>query len=316
MWASIYPGQGSQHSGMGKFLWENFRPAKEVFEEASEAIKLDLRRLCFEAPDSELALTHNTQPALLTVSVASFRVLESLVAYRPIAGAGHSIGEYAALVAAGSLDFSDAVKAVRQRGLFMQSAVPLGEGAMLALLGLGNEQVEELCLWVKKQSGYDNLDAANFNSPSQVVVSGSRQAIEWLQKNYSEAAFSHEKPRRVKLIPLKVSAPFHCAMMKPAEIQMRKVLEEIEFLDSSYPIVQNFTAEPSQKAKMLCENLIYQISAPVRWVECVEKIGQMGGKRMIELGSGKVLAGLVKKIDSTNFEVFGMNDLEDIRHLE
>ena len=316
MWAALFPGQGSQHTGMGQFLYDNFTIAKELFEEASDSLSVDFKKLCFDGPESDLALTHNTQPCLLLVSTATHRVLQSLVPFEPIAGAGHSIGEYAALVAGGSLNFVDAMRAVRKRGEYMQSAVPVGEGAMVAVMGVTPEQIIELCKWTEKTSSLGPVEPANFNAPGQIVASGQSQAIEWLQKNYSPEAFTGEAPRRLKFIPLKVSAPFHCSMMQPAEEKMRKTLEDTPFQDSAYPIVQNFTADPVREAAVLRENVIRQISAPVRWVECVEKLVHMGTRKVVELGCGKVLSGLAKKIDSANLETFNINSLDELKALE
>lgn len=316
MWGALFPGQGSQHPGMGRFLFDEFAIAKTLFEQASDTLSVDFKKLCFDGPESELALTHNTQPCLLLVSTATARVVASIAPFKPIAGAGHSIGEYAALVATNSLDFEDAMKAVRKRGEYMQSAVPVGEGAMIAVMGITPEQMVELCQWAEKTSGLGPIEPANFNAPGQIVASGHAKAVEWLQKNYTPQAFSSGGPSRLKFIPLKVSAPFHCSMMKPAEEKMRRILEDTRFSDAVYPIVQNFTAEPVRESKTLRENLIRQISAPVRWVECVEKLRQMGVQKVVELGCGKVISGLVKKIDSEHLETFNINSLEELKNLE
>ena len=313
MWAALFPGQGSQHVGMGKFLYDNFSLAKEIFDEAGDALSVDFKKLCFEGPESELALTHNTQVCLLLVSTVTHRVLSSEVSFKPIAGAGHSVGEYAALVAAGSLPFSTAIKVVRKRGEYMQSAVAVGQGAMVAVIGVTPGQMTELCEWTQKESGLGPLEPANYNAPGQIVASGRKQAIDWLVENYTANAFCGERPRRVKFIPLKVSAPFHCSMMKPAEDQMRKTLENTPFSDANYPVVQNFTAEAVKEGHILCENLIRQVSAPVRWMECVESLVQMGSRKVVELGCGQVLSGLVKKIDSTQLETFNINSIEDLK---
>jgi [acyl-carrier-protein] S-malonyltransferase len=198
----------------------------------------------------------------------------------------------------------------------MQSAVPVGQGAMVAVMGVTPDQAKELCLWVQSKCDSKNLDPANFNCPGQVVISGSKSLIDWLIANYSDEAFAESKPKRIKFIPLNVSAPFHSSLMKPAEAQMRDVLEGITFSDSDYPIVQNFSAEATQNGQVLRENLIRQISAPVRWVECVEKLVQLGGRRMIEMGCGKVLTGLVKKIDGNNIESFNINSMIELNALE
>ncbi len=315
-WGAIYPGQGSQHLGMGKFLWENFPLVKECFEEASDAISWDMKRLCFDSSEGELALTSNTQPALLLVSVATHRVIRSLVPTQPLGGSGHSIGEYAALVMAQVLEFSSAIRAVRKRGEYMQAAVPVGQGGMTAVMGVSDEQCRELCLWAKKESCLTYLDPANFNCPGQVVISGEAKILEWLQKNYVNAVFSGEPPKRMKLIPLKVSAPFHSSLMKPAEEQMKKVLIDTVFEQALYPVVQNFNAQPVRDRSELRTNLIKQISAPVRWVECIIQLQKLGCKTLIEMGCGKVLTGLVKKICGEQMATYNVNTLDEIKILE
>lgn len=313
MWSFIFPGQGSQASGMGKFLYENFPVAKQTFEEASDAISFDLKKLCFEGSDSDLALTENTQPALLTTSIASQRVLSSLASIRPIAAIGHSIGEYAAVVSAGSLQFAPAVRSVRKRGKAMQSAVPVGEGAMAAVMGLDENQVKVLCNMVQIATG-KILEPANYNSPGQIVISGHAEAMTWLKENFKPEALPGE-PKRAKLIPLNVSAPFHCSLMKPAEKEMRRFLAEIEFTDGMFPVVQNFTATAENQGIVIRENLISQISGPVRWIECTEKLVQLGTQKTIELGHGKVASGLVKKI-AGGLETYNFNSLDDIKLIE
>jgi [acyl-carrier-protein] S-malonyltransferase len=315
MWAALFPGQGSQHSGMGKFLYQEFKIAKELFEEASDALSLDFKKLCFEGSDPELALTENTQPCLLLVSTITYRVLASLVDFKPIAGAGHSIGEYAALVAAESIDFIEALKAVRLRGQYMQSAVPVGQGGMLAVMGLSPEQVKKLCTWVESETETTPLEPANFNAPGQIVISGKLKLIEWLVKNYKPDLFHPETPRS-KFIPLKVSAPFHCSLMLPAEKKMTPIIDELRFSNSSFAIVPNVSAMATKEAQQLRHLLIRQISSPVRWVECVEELKRLGSKKMIEFGSGKVLSGLVKKIDSENIQTFNINSIEDLKTVE
>jgi [acyl-carrier-protein] S-malonyltransferase len=310
----LFPGQGSQAPGMGRFLFDQFEVARETFREGSEALKLDLQKLCFESDEKALALTENTQPALLCVSVATWRVLESEFGLDPEAAAGHSIGEYAALVAAESLSFADAIKAVRVRGQAMQAAVPVGKGGMTAVLGLDDEQVRFLCDWTVQQSGFSPLSPANFNSPGQVVISGSAQALQWLKENFKPDVVPGDA-KRAKLIPLSVSAPFHCALMKPAEEKMATILSEIHFADAEIPVVQNFTAEFVTKAAQLRQNLIHQISAPVLWTQSIKKIRAHGVAVGIECGHGKVLSGLVKKIDP-EFKVWTTNSLDDLKALE
>ncbi|PIS12053.1 MAG: [acyl-carrier-protein] S-malonyltransferase [Bdellovibrio sp. CG10_big_fil_rev_8_21_14_0_10_47_8] len=311
----IFPGQGSQHPGMGRFLFENFPIARQAFEEASDSVGLDLKKLCFDGSDSDLALTENTQPCLLTVSTATQRVLLSQLGLTPVVASGHSIGEYAALVAAQALPFSAAVRAVRTRGQAMQAAVPVGQGSMAAVMGLEPSEVEKMCAWTVQESRLGPLSPANFNSPGQIVISGKADAIQWLQENLKpEELFGTAK--RVRLIPLQVSAPFHCEMMAPAEEKMREVLTEIPFQTAKFPIIQNYTAQLETKAELLRENLIRQVSAPVRWMQSMDLAKQKGYTTCIECGAGKVLQGLLKKIDSTAFRVFNTNSLEDIENIE
>ncbi|MGE0764222.1 MAG: ACP S-malonyltransferase [Bdellovibrionales bacterium] len=315
MIALLYPGQGSQHTGMGKFLCDNFKLANHIFEEASDAIKVDLKKLCFDAPESELTLTQNSQPALLTVSTATSRVLNSLVPIKPIAAAGHSAGEYAAAVNAEALEFTAAVRAVRIRGEAMQEAVPAGVGGMAAIMGMTSEHVEAICDWVNKTSGAGPLEPANYNAPGQIVISGTKAAITWLQQNYAPNKVPGVSGR-LKLIPLKVSAPFHCSMMKPAELRMAEVLKQMTFRDARHPIVQNVTAEPVTEAELLRQNLIKQIASPVRWNECVERLRAMGVDTFIEAGCGRVLSGLTKKIDSNVLNTFNINSKEELLAFE
>ncbi|MBX3022333.1 MAG: ACP S-malonyltransferase [Bdellovibrionales bacterium] len=314
MWSALFPGQGSQSPGMGKFLCEEFATARRAFEEASDILSIDFKKLCFEGSEADLALTENTQPCLLLVSTATYRVLNEEFGFAPKAAAGHSVGEYAAVVAAGSLPFSSAVRAVRTRGEAMQSAVPLGEGGMTAVMGLEPEQVFELCRWAEKTSGLTPVQPANINAPGQIVISGRKALLDWIPTNFKSDMFASNP--RVKFIPLKVSAPFHCAMMKPAEEKMAIVLGEMTFADARFPVVQNVSAEPVTSGSDLRANLIKQVSAPVRWIECTQKLTQMGADRAIECGSGKVIAGLVKKISVDALKVFNINSMDDLKLAE
>ena len=328
MWSAIYPGQGSQHPGMGQFLYNEFHLAKETFEEASDSLHLDFKKLCFEGSDQELALTHNTQPCLLLVSVATYRVLSQVMGFKPQAYAGHSVGEYAALVTSGAIQFSDALRAVRTRGEAMQKAVPVGVGGMAAVMGLTPQQVIELCKWAEKTAAKEDiegpLEPANFNCPGQIVISGRASMIDWTNKNFSkekaEEVFSKEAlstpVSKVRLIPLNVSAPFHCSMMKPAEDHMRQFLSALDFQSAQTPVVQNFTALPTTEARVLRENVIRQVSSPVRWIECTEKLHSLGTQKLIEVGCGKVLSGLTKKILGEKAQVYGTNSLEDLKGIE
>lgn len=313
MWAAVFPGQGSQHPGMGKFLFDEFKVAKQLFEEASDTLSIDFKKLCFDGSEADLALTHNTQPCLLLVSIASFRVLEEISGFKPTATAGHSIGEYAAVVAGNAMKFTDAIKAVRLRGEFMQSAVPVGMGGMTAVMGLEQPQIVQLCKWVEDKAGEKPVEPANFNAPGQIVISGKKSLLDWLQQNFDAGIFLPATPR-VKFIPLKVSAPFHCSLMKPAEEKMRTVLHDIAFSKSRFPIVQNVSAQAVTEGNTLRTNLVQQVSSSVRWIECVQTLTQLGCERFVEVGCGKVLAGLVKKIASK--ETFGLNSLEDLKNFE
>ncbi|MBX2986465.1 MAG: ACP S-malonyltransferase [Bdellovibrionaceae bacterium] len=315
MFVLLFPGQGSQAPGMGRWLHDNFQTAKDVFEEGSEALKQDLKKLIFEGSEADLALTENTQPALLCVSTATQKVLRSQLDLKASATAGHSIGEYAALVAAGSIRFDEAMRAVRARGQAMQSAVPVGQGGMVAVLGMEDEQVRWLCEHVVKTSGEGPLSPANFNSPGQVVISGSAKAIAWLRANF-KADEVPGAPKRAKLIPLTVSAPFHCAMMKPAEDKMREVLTAMEFQAPAFPVCQNFTAQTVVEPSALRENLIRQVSAPVLWTQSMLTLKSQGLTRGVECGHGTVLKGLLKKIDPEGFSVASLNSLEEFHAFE
>ena len=316
MFTLLYPGQGSQQPGMGRFLFDQFPLVRQVFEEAGDAISLDIKKLCFNGSVEDLALTENTQPALLCVSTATQKVLQSEFGLKISSAAGHSIGEYAALVGAGTLPFAGAIRAVRIRGQAMQAAVPVGRGGMAAILGLDPQQVEDLCTYVVKNSGFSPLSPANYNSPGQIVISGSSAAIEWLKTSAKAEEIWPVNPPRLKVIVLQVSAPFHCSLMKPAEEKMRQVLSEIPFEQAKYPVVQNLTAAAHQIAAELRENLIRQVSEPVKWMQSMETLKARGETVCIESGTGKVLQGLLKKIDSEAFAVFNTNSLEDLEMIE
>lgn len=312
--ALLFPGQGSQHQGMGKFLYEEFSIAREVFEEASESISVDMKKLCFEGDEKTLSLTENTQPALLTVSVATYKVLKEIRDLSVAAGAGHSVGEYAALVAAGVINLSDGVSLVRNRGKFMQEAVPVGEGGMLAVIGMTPEQVNKLCKWAEDEGGLSPVEPANYNSPEQIVISGNADLIEWIRKNFKADDFGISG--KVRMIPLKVSAPFHCSMMKPAEEKMALLLNNTTFSPSQWPIVQNVTAKIHSDTNEIKKNIKEQISGAVRWTQSMEEIIQLKPKAYIECGCGKVLTGLLKKIDSDIDRAFNINSLEELKTIE
>src|SRR6185369_9658174 len=262
--AIVFPGQGSQAPGMGKDLAETFAVARQVFEEADDALGFAISRLCFEGPAEDLQLTENTQPAILTVSVAAFRALREAAIDAPAFVAGHSLGEYSALVAAGVLSLTDAVRTVRARGRYMQEAVPVGTGAMAAVLGGELGEIERICAEAR---GEQVCSVANFNSPGQAVIAGNTEAVDRALEMLSGVA--------KRVIKLKVSAPFHCALMKPAQDRLARDLERIEFKQPEMPVVTNVDAQPTTAPDELREALVRQVSAPVRWVDSMQLlIGQ------------------------------------------
>jgi [acyl-carrier-protein] S-malonyltransferase len=281
----LFPGQGSQYVGMGRELCQEFPTARETFEEASQVLGEDLVKLCFDGPEEQLRLTANTQPAILTLSVALWRVLRESVDVRPSFAAGHSLGEYCALVAAGSLDFADAVRLVRRRGQLMQSAVPEGVGAMAAILGLDEEVVEDLC---RQWAQGEVVAAANYNSRDQVVISGHAQAV----RRVSRQA---EKMGAKKVIPLPVSAPFHCRLMEEAGQRLRPYLEEVTFRRPAFPVISNVEAKPYNSEEEIPELLFRQVSHPVQWWRSMEYVASMGVDLAVELGPKKVLLGLLRR---------------------
>lgn len=283
--AFIFPGQGSQHAGMGRDLAERFPAARAVFAEADQALGFALSSLCFNGPEEDLQLTANTQPAILTASVAIYRVLAEK-GLQPDFVAGHSLGEYSALVAAGALSLSAAAKLVRRRGEFMQAAVPVGVGAMAAILGIEAEQVAAACAAAAQGQV---CSPANFNTPTQIVIAGNAEAV--------ERAIVECKARGARrALLLKVSAPFHCALMLPAQAQVQPRLAETHFNDPQFPVVNNVDAALTTDAAQAREALVRQISSAVRWTESVAKLLAEGVTTFIEVGPGKVLSGLVKTI--------------------
>jgi [acyl-carrier-protein] S-malonyltransferase len=285
--AFVFPGQGSQYSGMGRDLYENFQVAREVFEEANDALGFSLSDLCFTGSAEDLQLTENTQPAILTVSVAAFRALQQQGAPQPALVGGHSLGEYSALVSAGALNFSDAVKAVRLRGRYMQEAVPVGLGAMAAILGSSVATVEEVCL---EAAEGQICSAANINSSSQVVIAGDSAAV--------DRAVELAKARGAKrAIKLQVSAPFHCALMMPAQERLSADLGNIEFHDLGIPLITNVDVAVISRGAAARDSLVRQVSSPVRWLQTIEEMMASGIKQFIEIGPGKVLCGLIRQIN-------------------
>jgi [acyl-carrier-protein] S-malonyltransferase len=302
--AFLFPGQGSQFAGMGRTLAETYPVAKRTFEEADEALGFPISRLCFEGPDEDLKLTENTQPALVTVSIAAYRVLQEQGIATPDYVAGHSLGEYSALVAAGSLLFSDAVRLVRKRGQFMQQAVPAGVGAMAALLKLPGGVLEGI---LAEAAQGEVVSAANFNSPDQVVIAGHAGAV---QRAMDLAKAAGAK----RAVPLPVSAPFHCALMAPAQDRMKAELDAVEFLDLKTPLVNNWQAREVRTGAEAREGLVQQIPNSVLWTQTVRYLGSQGVSACVEVGPGSVLTGLLRTIDpSLKVSKFGeAADLEKL----
>lgn len=298
--AFLFPGQGSQYAGMGKSLAENFPEAARVFEEADDALGFSISKLCFEGPDDELKLTENTQPALVTASTAAYAVL-SAHGLAPDYVAGHSLGEYSALVAAGSLRFADAVRLVRNRGRYMQEAVPEGLGAMAALLKLPQGSLDTI---LDEAAQGEVVTAANLNSPEQVVIAGHKSAVERAMELAKEAG-----AKRVVALP--VSAPFHCPLMKPAQDRLRIDLDTAVFSDLRVPLVNNWEAREIRLAESAREGLYQQVPNPVRWSDSIIHLASVGVTRFVEVGPGSVLTGLLRNIDpSRSATKFG--EAEDV----
>ena len=303
MLALLFPGQGSQEVGMGRDAYEASPAARSTFEAADQALGFSLSRLCFEGPDEELRRTEIQQPAILTTSVALLRALGEITAISPDYVAGHSLGEYTALVAAGSLDFESAVGLVHARGRFMQEAVPDGEGAMAAIVGCGPEEVLEACRAAESASG-GVVAPANFNSPQQTVISGDAAAV--------ELAGQEARNRGAKrAMPLAVSAPFHCSLMQSAAEKLAIELGRLRFADAKVPVVTNVEARPNSDGVRFPELLRRQVTAPVRFTESVQCLAELGVKRSLEVGPGRVLSALVKRIDRS-LERLGASTMSEV----
>jgi [acyl-carrier-protein] S-malonyltransferase len=283
----LFPGQASQYPGMGKELYATFPAARAVFEEASRATGMDLAELCFRGTEEDLKLTENTQPAIFAVSVAAYRVLEAETGIRPLCAAGHSLGEYSALVAAGVLALGDAARVLRSRGRYMQEAVAVGEGAMAAVIGLSQDAVEAAC---RAAAGNGVAEPANYNGGEQIVISGSAPAV-------AAACEAAKAAGAKRALPLPVSAPFHCSLMRPAADRLAPELRAVPENPSRFPVIANVTAAPYAEGAGAAELLIRQVVAPVRWEACVKRMRAMGAKAFIEVGPGKVLSGLMRRIE-------------------
>lgn len=306
MIAFLFPGQGSQYVGMGADFCAEFAVAKRTFEEASDALGVDVAGLCFEGEAATLALTANAQPAILTTSVAALRVVLEETETRPDLVAGHSLGEFTALVASGCLGLSDAVRTVRKRGEFMQEAVPPGVGKMAAVLGLTSEEVSGLCAEV---AGEENVvSPANFNSPTQTVISGEARAVS------AAAELAKEKGAR-RVVELEVSAPFHCSLMEPAAARLRDVLGEMDFHPLKYPVVTNTEAKANSDPSRVADILVEQVVSPVRWAESLEFLKDSGVSEFLEIGPSKVLSGLVKRT-LKGVSCAGIEKIEELNHIK
>ena len=286
MIALLFPGQGSQAVGMGKDLAEKYPLARRTFEEADEALDMKLSLLCFEGPEDQLRLTEITQPAILTVSIAAWRVLNEK-GVRPDFVAGHSLGEYSAHVAAGTLSFADAVRTVRNRGKYMQEAVPVGTGSMAAILGMNMEAVAGVC---GDAAQGEVCELANINSPEQIVISGHTAAVERGAKLGDERG-----AKRAKVLP--VSAPFHCSLMQPAQDRLARDLQNLKFAQPGVPVISNVYARPVEDAESAREALVRQVTGSVKWSESMQMLIGRGVQTFIEVGPGKVLCGLMRQID-------------------
>ncbi|HMI87486.1 MAG TPA: ACP S-malonyltransferase [Polyangiaceae bacterium] len=299
--AWCFPGQGSQFVGMGRDVAEAFPAAREVFDRADHALGEKLSALCFEGPEDALTLTRNTQPAVVTTSLAMLAALRARTSVpAPVSAAGHSLGEYSALVATGALSLEDAVRIVRLRGEAMQEAVPAGAGAMAAVMGLSPEKLTAIC--EEAQQG-DVVSPANYNAPGQIVIAGHAAAVRRASKLIAE--------RQGKAIPLKVSAPFHCSLMAPAAQKLAAHLERVTIAPLAFPVIANVDAQPNQDPARVKELLVRQVDHPVRWEETVRAMANAGVTHVLEIGPGKVLAGLVRRI-AKEIEVISVGTVESI----
>ena len=285
--AFIFPGQGSQYAGMGKDLADNFKLAQDTFSEADDALGFNLAALCFNGPEDDLKLTMNTQPAILATSIAALRVVQAETGITADYLAGHSLGEFSALVASGSLNFADALRTVRSRGKFMQEAVPVGVGAMAAILSIDEDVLSDIC---REAAQGEVVSPANFNSPGQIVIAGHATAVNRAIDIAKSRGF-----RKTMLLP--VSAPFHSSLMIPAGERLAEVLQMVNLLDMKTPVVTNVEATQNIDSTRVRELLVAQVSAPVKWDSSIREMVRLGVTSFLEIGPGKVLSGLVKRID-------------------
>jgi len=304
--AFVFPGQGSQEVGMGKDLVENYKEADELFDEANIALKdegFNIKKLCFEGPEEELTKTINAQPAMLTISIILYKLIRKNN-INPDIVAGHSLGEYSALVAASSLEFEEAIKLVRKRGQYMQTATPLGTGSMAAIISLKKEKIEEL---IKKVSKFGTIEIANYNSPYQIVVSGKTEVIDRL-------LILGEEEEAINTIPLKVSAPFHSSLMVKAKENLASYMENVNIQDPQIPVICNVTADYVKTKEEVKDALIEQVTHPIKWVDIIKRINSEGITHFIEVGPGNVLKKLIKQIlpKAKVYNVYDSESLEKI----
>ena len=306
--ALLFPGQGSQIVGMGSEFYENFDVVKTIFKEADEKLNYSISKIILEGPENELQLTQNTQPAILTVSYSIFKVLKDEFGFELKNFnyfAGHSLGEYSALVCAESLSFNDAVYLLNERGKAMQEAVPVGKGSMLAVLGIKAEELNNMIKNINLKEGV--CEIANDNANGQIIISGDKDSVQSIQNLLKE--------KKIKTIPLKVSAPFHCSLMKPAAEIMKKKIDKVKFYDPIFEIINNVTAKVEKNSDIIKDLLINQIYSTVRWRESLINMEVAGVKNFIEVGPGKALIGMVKRTIK-NSNCFSINSIADIKNIE
>ena len=299
--AFVFPGQGAQKVGMGKDFYDNYDVAKKMFKEADEALGYSIMKMCFEGPEEDLKLTANTQPAILTISCIANEILKENGIQPEITG-GHSLGEYSALVAAGVLNFQDAVALVHKRGSYMQEAVPVGEGGMAAIIGVDRDKIVEVCQQVSAESP---VQAVNFNCPGQIVIAGATKGVELAVEELKTAGAK-------KAVILPVSAPFHSTLMKPAAEKLAVELDKVTISDAKIPVVANVSAEILTKAEDIKASLVAQAASPVLWEDCVARMKEFGADILLEAGPGKTLCGFNRRIDKT---ITSLN-VEDVASLE